>query len=159
MYFAAGLAGGLSLNAAAVALPIRGRSAIAVLLSLAPDVAASFGGAEPPGAAKGQREVELPPWSKGRYGTALDDGTIVEGFVDLMYREDDGSNVIIDYKTDDIPDTAIPRAGRVLPAADPGPPGLCASSRPGSGRLMIVLDHSPERSPAHHKSRVRKGLK
>ena len=30
-----------------------------------------------------------------------------EGFVDLMYREDDGSTVIVDYKTDDIPDAAI----------------------------------------------------
>jgi ATP-dependent exoDNAse (exonuclease V) beta subunit len=131
----------------------------------------------PPGAAKGPRDVELPPWSKGRYGTAVgravhgvlqavdlatedglepliaaqcaaegvvpysdvvlgcvrsalasdvvrraavrqhwkesfigrinDDGTVLEGFIDLMYREDDGSTVIVDYKTDDIPDAAV----------------------------------------------------
>jgi ATP-dependent exoDNAse (exonuclease V) beta subunit len=36
------------------------------------------------------------------------DGTILEGFIDLMYREDDGSLVIVDYKTDDVPDSAIP---------------------------------------------------
>ena len=134
---------------------------------------------EPPGAAKGPRDVELPPWSKGRYGTAvgravhgvlqaidlasgegldqlvaaqcaaegvvpyadivrgcvrsalqsdivqraaarqhwresfvgrvLDDGTVVEGFVDLMYREDDGTLVVVDYKTDDIRGAAIGR--------------------------------------------------
>jgi len=132
---------------------------------------------EPPGAAKGPRDVELPPWSKGRYGTAvgraghgvlqaidlatgegidqavaaqcaaegvvayteivrgcvqsalesdivrraatrqhwresfvgtvLDDGTVVEGLVDLMYRKDDGTIVVVDYKTDDIPAAAI----------------------------------------------------
>jgi ATP-dependent helicase/nuclease subunit A len=131
----------------------------------------------PPGAAKGARDVELPPWSKGRYGSAIgravhgvlqtvdlttgeglddgvaaqssaegvsehadivqslvvsaldsdivrraaarehwretyvgmvnDDGTVLEGFVDLVYREDDGSLVVVDYKTDAIPRGAI----------------------------------------------------
>ncbi|MDX6309550.1 MAG: hypothetical protein QOI06_2596 [Nocardioidaceae bacterium] len=133
--------------------------------------------ATPPGAAKGARDVELPPWSKGRYGSAIgravhgvlqtvdltsgegldvgvaaqssaegvsehadivqslvvsaldsdivrraaarehwretyvgmvnDDGTVLEGFVDLVYREDDGSLVVVDYKTDAIPRGAI----------------------------------------------------
>jgi ATP-dependent exoDNAse (exonuclease V) beta subunit len=130
------------------------------------------------GAAKGGRDVELPAWSKGRYGSAIGravhgvlqvvdlasgdglddavaaqcvaegvvefaslvtalvqsalssdvvkraaarqhwresyvgmsqaDGTVLEGFVDLIYREDDGSLVIVDYKTDDAPDAALP---------------------------------------------------
>ncbi|HEU0287873.1 MAG TPA: UvrD-helicase domain-containing protein, partial [Nocardioidaceae bacterium] len=130
-----------------------------------------------PGSAKGARDIELPPWSKGRYGTAVgravhavlqsidlatgagldgavtaqctaegvtehadvvrslvesalasepvgraaarphwrepyvgmlhDDGTVVEGFADLVYRDDDGSLVIVDYKTDAIPAAAI----------------------------------------------------
>jgi ATP-dependent exoDNAse (exonuclease V) beta subunit len=130
------------------------------------------------GAAKGGRDVELPTWSKGRYGSAIgravhgvlqvvdlasgdgledavaaqcvaegvvefallvtalvqsaldsdvvvraasrqhwresyvgmaqQDGTVLEGFVDLIYREDDGSLVIVDYKTDDAPDPALP---------------------------------------------------
>jgi ATP-dependent exoDNAse (exonuclease V) beta subunit len=130
------------------------------------------------GAAKGGRDVELPAWSKGRYGSAVGravhgvlqvvdleapddiedavaaqcvaegvvqlaplvaslvrsalgsdvvkraavrehwresyvgmverDGTVLEGFVDLIYREDDGSLVIVDYKTDDAPDEALP---------------------------------------------------
>jgi ATP-dependent exoDNAse (exonuclease V) beta subunit len=130
-----------------------------------------------PGTAKAARDVELPPWSKGRYGTAIGravhgvmqvvdlgsgsgleaavsaqclaegvleyadvvaaltraalgsdvvkraavrshwresyvgavqpDGTILEGFVDLIYREDDGRLVIVDYKTDAVPAAAL----------------------------------------------------
>ncbi|WP_410793389.1 UvrD-helicase domain-containing protein [Kribbella sp. C-35] len=130
-----------------------------------------------PGTAKGARDLELPPWSKGRYGTAIGravhavlqvvdlstgagleaavstqclaegvleyadvvtalvrsalasdvvkraaarehwresyvgtvqpDGTVLEGFVDLIYREDDGRLTIVDYKTDDIPAAAL----------------------------------------------------
>ncbi|MEV6415724.1 UvrD-helicase domain-containing protein [Kribbella sp. NPDC051718] len=139
-----------------------------------PDVALQ--GADP-GAAKAARDVELPPWSKGRYGTAIGravhgvlqvvdlatgagldaavaaqclaegvveyadvvtalvrsalasevvqraaarehwresyvgtlqpDGTVLEGFVDLIYREDDGTLIIVDYKTDAIPTEAL----------------------------------------------------
>ncbi|TCN33476.1 PD-(D/E)XK nuclease superfamily protein [Kribbella orskensis] len=139
-----------------------------------PDVALE--GADP-GIAKAPRDVELPPWSKGRYGTAIGravhgvlqvvdlatgagldaavssqclaegvveyadvvtalvrsalasdvvqraaarehwresyvgtlqpDGTVLEGFVDLIYREDDGTLVIVDYKTDAIPASAL----------------------------------------------------
>ncbi|MFI5706260.1 UvrD-helicase domain-containing protein [Kribbella sp. NPDC051620] len=139
-----------------------------------PDVALH---AADPGAAKAARDVELPPWSKGRYGTAIGravhgvlqvvdlatgagleaavaaqclaegvveyadvvtalvrsalssevvqraaarehwresyvgtlqpDGTVLEGFVDLIYREDDGTLIIVDYKTDAIPAEAL----------------------------------------------------
>ena len=144
--------------------------------------------AAPPGLAKGARDLELPPWSKGRYGTNIgravhgvlqsidltdgsglddavlaqcvtegvlpyadvvrdlvssalaspvvrraaargawreswvatveadpvgadpsgqSDGTVLEGIIDLMYREEDGSVVIVDYKTDAIPAAAL----------------------------------------------------
>jgi len=33
---------------------------------------------------------------------------VLEGFVDLIYREDDGSLVVVDYKTDSAPDAALP---------------------------------------------------
>jgi ATP-dependent exoDNAse (exonuclease V) beta subunit len=139
-----------------------------------PDVALH---ASDPGAAKAARDVELPPWSKGRYGTAIGravhgvlqvvdlatgagldaavsaqclaegvveyadvvtalvrsalasevvqraaarehwresyvgtlqpDGTVLEGFVDLIYREDDETLIIVDYKTDAIPAEAL----------------------------------------------------
>ncbi|WP_197029090.1 exodeoxyribonuclease V subunit beta [Blastococcus sp. URHD0036] len=139
--------------------------------------AVALGGADS-GAAKGGLNVELPAWSKGRYGTAIgravhgvlqqvdlatgaglesavasqcvsegvenhaevvtalvrsalesdvvrraaarehwremyvgavqEDGTVLEGYVDLVYREDDGSLVVVDYKTDAIPAEAVP---------------------------------------------------
>ena len=141
------------------------------------DASADAGEHVPDGFAKGARDVELPPWSKGRYGSAIGravhgalqivdlatgdgldqavaaqslaegvadneelvhalvqsaldsdvvkraaarehwretyvgtvqgDGTVLEGFVDLIYREDDGSLVVVDYKTDAIPAAAL----------------------------------------------------
>jgi hypothetical protein len=142
---------------------------------------------ELPGLAKGGRDLELPPWSKGRYGSAIgravhavlqvvplsdpqgasggvvpglvaaqctaegvvgyealvgslvqsaltsdlvqraaarehwreqyvatvtEDGTVLEGYVDLIFRDDDASLVIVDYKTDAIPAGAL--ASRVI---------------------------------------------
>jgi ATP-dependent helicase/nuclease subunit A len=131
-----------------------------------------------PGLAKGPRNLDLPPWSKGRYGSAIGravhavlqvidlltgagvaeavaaqslaegvlghealvrslvdsalasevvrraatrehwretyvgtvraDGTLLEGYIDLVYREDDGTLAIVDYKTDAVPSGAIP---------------------------------------------------
>ena len=142
-----------------------------------PAVALEPGDEQAVGAAKGARDVELPPWSKGRYGSAIgravhgvlqtinladgsglddavssqciaegvveysdvvtalaqsaldsdvvrraaarahwresyvgtvqDNGAVLEGLVDLIYREDDGSLVIVDYKTDAIPAAAL----------------------------------------------------
>ena len=152
---------------------------VAITATRSDDAAAS-------GVAKGGRDVELPAWSKGRYGSAIgravhgvlqvvdlvsddglesavsaqcvaegvvgaeplvtalvrsalgsdvvkraatrehwresyvgmlqDDGTVLEGFVDLIYREDDGRLVIVDYKTDDAPEAALPsRVGYYAP--------------------------------------------
>ncbi len=130
------------------------------------------------GAAKGARDLELPPWSKGRYGSAVgravhgvlqvvdlatgegleqavaaqslaegvlehedlvrslarsalasdlvrgaagsehwretyvgcprEDGTVLEGYIDLVFRDADGALVVVDYKTDAVPAGAIP---------------------------------------------------
>ena len=131
-----------------------------------PDVA--LDATHDPGLAKGARDLDLPPWSKGRYGSAIGravhavlqtvdlatsarldqavagheqlvrqlaesglasdivknatarqhwretyvgtvqaDGAVLEGYVDLVYREDDGALVIVDYKTDAVPSGAI----------------------------------------------------
>ncbi len=136
-----------------------------------------------PGLAKGARDLELPPWNKGRYGTAVgravhgalqtvdlrtragladavaaqclaegvvpyqdvvrqlcesalgspvvrraaerrhwretyvgttrDDGTVLEGYIDLVYEEDDGSLVVVDHKTDAVPGAALPARVKV----------------------------------------------
>jgi ATP-dependent exoDNAse (exonuclease V) beta subunit len=130
-----------------------------------------------PGLAKGARDLELPPWSKGRYGSAIgravhgvlqvvdlatgdgldeavaaqalaegvlgqealvsslvrsalasdlvrtaarhehwretyvgcpqDDGTVLEGYIDLIYRDADARLVVVDYKTDAVPADAL----------------------------------------------------
>ncbi|MDV3220932.1 UvrD-helicase domain-containing protein [Intrasporangium sp.] len=55
-------------------------------------------------------------WRESYVGVIEEDGTVREGFVDLIYREDDGSLVIVDYKTDDVPDAALPfRVGYYAP--------------------------------------------
>jgi ATP-dependent helicase/nuclease subunit A len=45
-----------------------------------------------------QRVAARPHWRETYVGTVVD-GTVVEGYVDLLYRDDDGL-VIVDYKTD-----------------------------------------------------------
>ena len=55
-----------------------------------------------------RRAAERPHWRESYVGMLEDDGTVLEGFVDLIYREEDGSLVVVDYKTDDIPAEAVP---------------------------------------------------
>lgn len=54
-----------------------------------------------------QRAAFRPHWREMYIGTVQDDGMVLEGYVDLVYREDDGSLVIVDYKTDAIPAGAV----------------------------------------------------
>ncbi|MDK3256749.1 PD-(D/E)XK nuclease family protein [Blastococcus capsensis] len=54
-----------------------------------------------------RRFLELVAAHGADVGTVQDDGTVLEGFVDLVYRVDDGSLVIVDYKTDAIPAEAV----------------------------------------------------
>ena len=54
-----------------------------------------------------QRAAAREHWRESYVGIVQDDGTVLEGIVDLIYREDDGSLVIVDYKTDDVPDSAL----------------------------------------------------
>jgi len=66
-----------------------------------------------------QQAAARPHWRESYVGTADEDGTLIEGFVDLMYREDDGSLRVVDYKTDAIPAAAIPaRAAFYQPQLD-----------------------------------------
>ncbi|GAB2933564.1 hypothetical protein GCM10027047_32510 [Rhodococcus aerolatus] len=46
-------------------------------------------------------------WREMYVGAVQDDGTVLEGYVDLVYAEDDGSLVVVDYKTDAVPSAAL----------------------------------------------------
>jgi ATP-dependent helicase/nuclease subunit A len=58
-----------------------------------------------------QAAASRPHWSETYVGTTLDDGTVLEGFIDLVYRDDDGSLVVVDYKTDSV--TATSSSARI----------------------------------------------
>ena len=47
-----------------------------------------------------QRAAARPHWREVYAGALDDDGVLLEGFIDLLYRDDDGSLVVVDYKTD-----------------------------------------------------------
>ncbi|HEU0213641.1 MAG TPA: PD-(D/E)XK nuclease family protein, partial [Jiangellaceae bacterium] len=165
-----------------------------------------------PGLAKDARDLELPPWNKGRYGTAvgravhgvlqtvdlatgegLDDavaaqvlaegvaehvdvvaalaqsalasdvvrraasrphwretyvGTVVgdrvlEGFIDLVYEDDDGL-VIVDYKTDTVPAAALDRrVAYYRPQVAAYVAGLAAATgRPVARAILLFLSPS-----------------
>ncbi|GAA1555459.1 hypothetical protein GCM10009804_10430 [Kribbella hippodromi] len=54
-----------------------------------------------------RRAAAREHWRESYVGTVQPDGTVLEGFVDLIYREDDGRLTIVDYKTDAIPAAAL----------------------------------------------------
>jgi len=63
-----------------------------------------------------RRAATREHWRESYVGMVQEDGTVLEGFVDLIYREDDGRLVIVDYKTDDAPEAALPsRVGYYSP--------------------------------------------
>lgn len=55
-----------------------------------------------------KRAATRENWREMYVGTVRADGRVLEGFIDLVYREDDGSLVIVDYKTDAVPAAALP---------------------------------------------------
>ncbi|MEP7088482.1 MAG: UvrD-helicase domain-containing protein [Nocardioidaceae bacterium] len=164
-----------------------------------------------PGAAKGARDTELPPWTKGRYGSAIgravhgalqvidlatgdglehavasqcvaegvidhadlvrelvrsaldsavvrhaaahqhwresyvatveQDGAILEGYVDLVYRDDDGALVVVDYKTDDVPVAALAaRAAHYRPQLHAYANALSAASEADVRQTLLFLE-------------------
>lgn len=177
-----------------------------------PDVALQPVDDEVAGSAKGARDVELPPWSKGRYGSAIGravhgvlqtvnlatgeglegavsaqciaegvtdhaeivkalvrsaldselvkraaardhwresyvgtvqpDGTVLEGLVDLIYREDGRSLVVVDYKTDAIPAAAVAaRSQFYTPQIRAYIEGVSGAAGGGSVRAQLLFLH------------------
>lgn len=65
------------------------------------------------------------------------DGTVLEGYLDLTYRDDDGSLVIVDYKTDAVPPGVIPtRVTYYRPQLDADREALSAAT---GGRVSATL--------------------
>lgn len=59
-----------------------------------------------------QRAAAREHWREQYVGTMQDDGTVLEGYIDLIFRDDDATLVVVDYKTDAIPAGAL--ASRVI---------------------------------------------
>ena len=70
------------------------------------------------------------PLRESYVATELDDGTVLEGIVDLMYRDDDGTVVIVDYKTEILDHSQV---AKMLP--DIGPEVVGASYCPLDGHV------------------------
>ncbi|SDP11180.1 ATP-dependent exoDNAse (exonuclease V) beta subunit (contains helicase and exonuclease domains) [Klenkia soli] len=171
--------------------------------------AVALGGGDT-GLAKGAQNLDLPPWSKGRYGTAIGravhavlqtvdlatgagldeavaaqcaaegvephadvvtalvqsaldsalireattqphwremyvgavqaDGTILEGIVDLVVRRDDGTLMVVDYKTDAVPSAAIDgRAVHYRPQLASYEAALTAAGSLSEGPRLVFL--------------------
>jgi ATP-dependent exoDNAse (exonuclease V) beta subunit len=54
-----------------------------------------------------RQAASRPHWRETYVGTVVGD-RVLEGFIDLVYEDDDGL-VIVDYKTDTVPSTALDR--------------------------------------------------
>ena len=164
------------------------------------------------GAAKGARDVQAPPWSKGRYGSMIgravhgvlqtidlaaperldaviaaqataegvsdhisavggfvrsalacapvreasesehwreafvattDDAGVLHGYIDLVFRRSDGTLVVVDYKTDTVPDAAIPaRVVYYTPQLRAYASMLHAATGATVELLLCFLDHT-----------------
>lgn len=99
-----------------------------------------------------QQAAAAPHWRETWVGTTMDDGTVIEGIVDLMYREEDGTVVVVDYKTDAI--TATDPASRTQALAVRSAfyaPQLrtyltavqAATGAPTRGVLLFLRPHAP----------------
>ena len=93
-----------------------------------------------------RRAAARDHWREPYVGMVQEDGTVLEGFVDLVYREDDGSLVIVDYKTDDVPDAAVPsRVAYYAPQlrAYRSMVGTATGQQPGPPVLVFAREDSP----------------
>lgn len=53
------------------------------------------------------RASARPHWRESYIGTVEEDGTVLEGFVDLIFHEEDGKLTVVDYKTDHVRPEAL----------------------------------------------------
>ncbi|TAJ46887.1 MAG: DNA helicase UvrD [Herbiconiux sp.] len=87
-----------------------------------------------------QRAGGLQHWKESFVGT-VEDGTVLEGYVDLIVREEDGTLVVVDYKTDTVPDAAIPvRAAYYAPQLLAYGRALIAATGASTRLVLAFLD-------------------
>ena len=73
-------------------------------------------------------------------GPSADDGTVLEGYIDLVYRDDDGTLAIVDYKTDAVPSAALPsRITYYKPQMDAYREALDAATGSSSTATLVFL--------------------
>jgi ATP-dependent helicase/nuclease subunit A len=90
-----------------------------------------------------KRAAASQHWRETYVGTVRDDGTILEGYVDLIYRENDGSLTVVDYKTDAVPAGAIPsRVAYYKPQMDAYRECLTASTGGEVSTTLLFLQPS-----------------
>jgi ATP-dependent exoDNAse (exonuclease V) beta subunit len=86
------------------------------------------------------RAAARPHWRETWVASTLPDGTVLEGIVDLLYTEDDGSRVIVDYKTDAVPVAALPaRATFYRPQIDAYARALRAATGSAVAGTLLFL--------------------
>ena len=81
-----------------------------------------------------------PNWRETYVGTTLDDGRILEGFVDLIFRDDSNGLVIVDYKTDAVPSAALnARVQAYTPQMAAYARALCDATGEPVGRAVLLF--------------------
>ncbi|GAA1510961.1 ATP-dependent exoDNAse (exonuclease V) beta subunit [Agromyces terreus] len=81
-------------------------------------------------------------WSELYVGADQGDGTVLEGFIDLLFRDADGSLVIVDYKTDAVTDAAAlaDRSRHYAPQLDAYVRALHAATGETARAELVFLD-------------------
>jgi ATP-dependent exoDNAse (exonuclease V) beta subunit len=89
-----------------------------------------------------RRAASRPHWRETYVGTVVGD-RVLEGFIDLVYEDDDGL-VIVDYKTDTVPLAALDRrVAYYRPQVAAYVAGLAAATgRPVARAVLLFLSPS-----------------
>jgi ATP-dependent helicase/nuclease subunit A len=91
-----------------------------------------------------RRAFSSEHWSELYVGALETDGLVLEGFIDLLFRDADGSLVIVDYKTDTVTDAAalVDRATHYKPQLDAYVRALEAATGERARAELVFLDAS-----------------
>lgn len=93
-----------------------------------------------------RRAFDTEHWSELYVGALEHDGVVLEGFIDLLFRDADGSLVIVDYKTDTITDASAlaERTTYYKPQLDAYVRALEQATGERAGAQLVFLNASGE---------------